>query len=69
MEEVAMSTMSDECVRISTKWNCHYQALKSPIVYLYVYGIPISIYMYRTLQNPCNMLQPRLPYMEVSYTD
>ena len=25
--------------------------------------------IYRILQNPCNMLQPRLPYMEVNYTD
>ena len=24
---------------------------------------------YRILQNPCNMLQPRLPYMEVNYSD
>ena len=29
----------------------------------------LTWYFYRILQNPCNMLQPRLPYMEVNYTD
>ena len=29
---------------------------------------PSSSRVYRILQNPCNVLQPRLPYMEVNYT-